>query len=67
MEGGSVLPWEQRMVTFTTQAENAMAVLTLLHSHSTEAGPEVALADSGMTQTVAGMGNSRCILHFAAH
>lgn len=54
------------MVMYITQVENAMTVLTLLHIHSAEAGLEAALADLGMTQAVVGMGNGRCILHFAA-
>lgn len=54
------------MVMYITWVENAMAVLTLLHSHSAEAGLEATSADLGMTQMVVRMGNGRCILRFAA-
>lgn len=54
------------MVTYLTQVENAMTVLTLLHSHSAEAELEAALADLGMIQMVVRTGNGRCILHLAA-
>lgn len=42
-----------------TQVENAVTVLRLLHSHSSESG-------HGQDPSVVTMGDARCILHFAA-